>query len=97
MVSRAAGWKDGVQVWSVTHDAQQGDGHLGVEGEPPADFSVIRDRLTSQQEKDEGADVIFNIPVDLAKELTGYCHEETPEITFDVFVKPRLFQRVFGR
>ena len=35
--------------------------------------------------------------VDLAKEITGYSHEETPEITFDNFVKPTFFQRVFGR
>jgi len=33
----------------------------------------------------------------LAKEITGYRHEETPEITFDNFVKPTVFQRVFGR
>lgn len=97
MVSRAAGWKDGEQIWSVTHDAQEGDGHLDVEGEPPAGFAAIRDRLTKQQEEDGGADFIFNIPVDLAKEITGYSHEETPEVTFDNFVKPTFFQKVFGR
>jgi len=97
MVSRAAGWKDGKQIWSVTHDAQEGDGHLDVEGEPPAAFAAIRDRLSKQQEEDGGADFIFNIPVDLAKVVTGHCHEERPEITFDNFVKPTFFQRVFGR
>ena len=97
MVSRAAGWKDGGQIWSVTHDTQEGDGHLDVEGEPPAGFAAIRDRLTRQQKEDGGAGFIFNIPVDLAKEITGYSHEETPTITFDNFVKPTFFQRVFGR
>jgi hypothetical protein len=97
MVSRAAGWKDGEQIWSVTHDAEEGDGHLEVEGEPPASFAAIRDRLAKQQEKDGGADFLFDIPVDLAKEMTGYSHEETPQITFDNFVKPTFFQRVFGR
>ena len=96
MVSRAAGWKDGKPVWSVAHDAEQGDGHLEVEGSPPAGFPPIRDRLTRQQEEEGGADFIFNIPVDLAKELTAYSHEEAPGITFDNFVKPTLFQRVFG-
>lgn len=97
MVSRAAAWKDGEQVWCVAHDAQEGDEHLDVEGEPPAAFAAIRDRLTKQQEEEGGADFIFNIPIDLAKEITGYSHEETPEIAYDNFVKPTFFQRVFGR
>ena len=94
MVSRAAGWKDGEPIWSVTHDAQEGDAHLDVEGEPPAGFGAIRDRLSKQQEQEGGADFIFNIPVDLAKAITGYSHEEAPEITFDNFVKPTFFQRM---
>ena len=97
MVSRAAGWRDGEQIWCVTHDAQEGDGHLDVDGEPPAGFAAIRDRLTKQQEEDGGADFIFNIPVDLAKEITGYSHEDRQQIVFDNFVKPTFFQRVFGR
>ena len=97
MVSRAASWKDGERIWCVTHDAQEGDEHLDVEGEPPVGFAAIRDRLTKQQQEDGGADYIFNIPVDLAKELTGYSHEETPEITFDNFVKPTFFERLLGR
>jgi hypothetical protein len=97
MVSRAAGWKDGEQNWSVTHDAQEGDGHLEVKGEPPEGFAAVRDHLTKQQEEEGGADFIFDIPVALSKEITGYRHDERPAITFDNFVKPTFFQRVFGR
>ena len=97
MVSSAANWKDGVQVWSVTHDTQQGDRHLDVQGALPVAFPAIRDRLTEEQQKDDGVDFIFNIPVDLAKEMTGYSHEERPPITFDNFVKPTFFQSLFGR
>jgi len=97
MVSRTAGWRDGEQVWSVTHDAQEGDGHLDIQGEPPAGFAAIRDRLTRQQEKDNGADFIFSIPVDLAKEITGYSHEDRQQIAFDNLVKPTFFQRLFER
>ena len=97
MVSRAAGWRDGEPIWCVTHDSEQGDEHLEVKGVPPHGFFAIRDRLTTRQEEEEGADFIFNIPVDLAEEVTGYSHEEKPEITFDNFVKPTLFQKVFGR
>jgi hypothetical protein len=97
MVSRAACWKDGKQIWCVEHDAQEGDGHLDIEGEPPAGFAVIHDRLTKQQEEEGGADFIWSIPVELAKEITGYSHEESPEVTFDNFVKPTFFQSLFGR
>jgi hypothetical protein len=97
MVSRAAAWKNGEQIWCITHDAQENDQHLEIEGEPPAAFAPIRDRLTKQQEDEGGADFIFNIPVDLAKEITGFSHEEDPAITFDNFVKPTLLQRIFKR
>ena len=53
--------------------------------------------MGASQEEDGGADFIFDIPVTLAKEMTGYRHDERPEITFDNFVKPTLFQRVLGR
>ena len=96
MVSRAAGWKIGEQIWSVTHDAQESDDHLEVVGKPPAGFDAIRDRLTKKQEEVGGADFIFNIPVDLAEEITGYSHESTPEIAFDFFVKATFFQRRLG-
>lgn len=97
MVSRAAALKEGEQMWCVTHDAQESDDHLDVEGEPPAGFAAIRDRLIKQQQEDGGADFIFSVPVDLAREITGYSHEETPEINFDNFVKLTFFLRVFRR
>ena len=97
MVSRAAGWKNGEQIWWVTHDAQVGDDHLDVDGQLPACFVAIRDRLTKRQEEDDGADFIFNIPVDLAKHLTGYSHEDASENAFDNFVKPTFFQKLFRR
>ncbi len=97
MVSRAAFWKDGEMIWSVTHDAGEGDEHLEVLGEPPTCFDTIRDRLTKQQENEAGADFIFSIPVELAREITGYSHEETSEVVFDNFVKQTFFQKLFGR
>ncbi|HRI16820.1 MAG TPA: hypothetical protein PLX89_27830 [Verrucomicrobiota bacterium] len=96
MVSRAAGWKNGQQSWCVSHNAEEGIGHLDIEGEPPAGFAAIRDRMTKQQEEEGDADFIWNIPVDLAKEITGYSHEEAGS-AFDNFVKPTFFERVFGR
>lgn len=79
MVSVATGWKEGQRVWSVTHDAQRDMGHLQVEGELPATFASIRDRLRSEQQTAGGSkadvDYIFDIPVELAQTLTGYRHD----------------------
>jgi hypothetical protein len=96
MVSRAAGWKDGKEVWSVTHDAGQDDLHLEIQGDPPDGFTAIRDRLLRQQEEEGGCDFIFNIPVALAAEITGYCHEDSIADVFENFVKRTFFQRIFG-
>ena len=79
MVSVATGWKDGQRVWSVTHDAQRDMEHLQTEGELPAVFTSIRDRLRSEQQKAGGrkadVDYIFDVPVELAQTLTGYRHD----------------------
>ena len=79
MVSVATGWKDGRRVWSVTHDAQRDMEHLQTEGELPAAFTSIRDRLRSEQQRAGGSkadvDYIFDVPVELAQLLTGYRHD----------------------
>ncbi len=96
MVSRAANWKDGEQIWSVSHDSGEGDNHLDVEGNPPAGFVDIRDNFMKQQEHARNVDFIFSIPLELARQIVGYSHEESLEITFDHFVKPTFFQKLFG-
>ena len=111
MVSVATGWKDGQRVWSVTHDAQRDMEHLQAEGELPAVFTSIRDRLRAEQQEAGGrrADVdhIFDVPVELAQTLTGYRHDAViPGAVaepFEVLVetssteKPSLLKRLFGR
>jgi hypothetical protein len=71
MNSYACAWENGVERWSVFHDAQQGIKHLEVTGALPDEFRPIRDRLFAQQEGSEGADSIFDIPVELFAALGG--------------------------
>ncbi|RBP46501.1 hypothetical protein DES53_102892 [Roseimicrobium gellanilyticum] len=100
MVSRSACWKNGVQVWEVTHDSEESEHHLDIRGEPPAGFGAIRDRLTKQQKEDDEdgcVDFIFNIPVDLAEEVTGFNHLGSSDTGFGNFVKPTFLQRLFER
>jgi hypothetical protein len=79
MVSVATGWKDGQSVWSVVHDAQRDMEHLETQGDLPAAFGGIRDKLLSKQQAAGGrktdVDYIFDVPVELAQSLTGYRHD----------------------
>jgi hypothetical protein len=102
MVSEATGWKDGRMKWSVTHNAQEHRQHLEVHGEPPSDFAAIRDRLVARDKPGE-VDYIFSIPVEMAKSVAGYRHDQdVPGLTGDVFEvlaapkKPSLFKRLLG-
>jgi hypothetical protein len=85
MFSTAAGWRDGEQIWAVTHSSEEGIEHLDSQGELPVNFALIRDRRFSQQRAADGkglpVDYIFDIPVALAESLTGYRHDgQIPDI-----------------
>jgi hypothetical protein len=77
MNSYACGWTNGVEQWSVFHDAQQEIKHLETSGTLPPQFQAIRDRLFAQQDADDGADFIFDIPVELFAAVGGirYDHD----------------------
>jgi|ERR1700683_96786 hypothetical protein len=84
MVSAASVWKGGKCLWSVVHDGQKGICDLQVEGRLPASFASIRDRQKAKQDAGEklaiggeefAVDHIFDVPVDLAHELTGFRHD----------------------
>ncbi len=83
MYSAVGAWAMGKELWSVVHDAQEGILHLKVNGSPPAVFGAIRDRLIAQQKsedmKDPEVDHVFEIPVALAKEMTGYRYDQESE------------------
>ncbi len=51
MTSYACAWADGIERWSVFHDADQGIKHLETSGSLPAEIHPIRDRLFSQQDE----------------------------------------------
>ena len=90
MVSEATLWRAGQCVWRVSHDGAQGVENLHVEGELPPAFASIRDRLFCEQQAPASsqfpADYIFDIPVELAKSLTGYRHDEdTPGLAANSF------------
>jgi hypothetical protein len=90
MVSAAATWNSGKRLWFVEHDAQQGIYNLQVAGQPPDAFGVIRDREKGKQDAEGGenadVDYMFDIPVELARELTGFRHDQSvPGIEGDAY------------
>ncbi len=110
MVSVLALWRNGEQVWQVSHDAQVGMMDLKVVGQPPEPFSRIRDELFAEQKAEGGAkadvDLLFDIPTRLAQSITGYKHDaETPGFDntnceelqgSEPLSKPSFIKRLFG-
>ena len=59
------------------HDLQRGAGHLETEGTLPPVFAPVRDRLSAERAgKQDRVDYIFDVPVEVAKALTGFRHDE---------------------
>ncbi len=80
MFSLVEGWAGGKMAWSVTHDRGEGLYALDVRGDPPGDFAAIRDEHAALQDAEGGAsagvDYIFDVPLELAKKITGYRVED---------------------
>jgi len=76
MASLAASWIDGHKEWSVYHDSQNGIEHLEIEGKTPSEFPAIRDKLLAQQRVSSETDFVFDIPIELVKELGGFRYDE---------------------
>lgn len=84
MVSAAFRWLDGAQMWSISHDAENGVFDLSVVGSPPAELDPIRSRLMAEQEAEGGeeadVDVIHDLPIQIAALITGYRHDQRGDV-----------------
>lgn len=77
----AAAYRDGAQTWSVVHDAgREGILHLETEGLLPIEFAGVRAWHEHDQRAKGGTDAdvdcIREIPLDLAKRLVGFRHDQ---------------------
>lgn len=70
--SYAAEWKNGEKDWSVEHQGDIAPDHLIVIG-VPENLAALRDDMPKD---DPEVDYYFDIPLLLAKELTGFKHDE---------------------
>jgi len=111
MFSAAAYWKNGQQIWRVSHDG--GDDrieHLQTSGQLPPEFESIRKQQFAKQQQETAADGelrvdhVFDIPLNLAKHLIGFAHDDPSSgLAGDVFevLEPAksaggFLSRIFG-
>jgi hypothetical protein len=86
MFASAALWIDGRKAWAIQHrGGDYGPTDLGIEGVPPPLFSELRAHYDARQKAEGGekaeVDWTFEIPLELAKSLVGFKHdEETPGV-----------------
>ncbi len=82
--------------WLVSHWSDRGEYDLEVVGEPPAELAALRDRyVAAQKARPPGrpglflgnVDHMWEIPVELARALTGYRLEEEDETDFTEAVR----------
>ncbi|HEU4886189.1 MAG TPA: hypothetical protein VFT45_28375 [Longimicrobium sp.] len=90
MSSLAACYVDGQVAWQVAHDSEKGTYHLDSRGDLPAEFDEIFHAAKHEQDLAGGekadVDCIHDVPIDLAKAITGFRHDEkTPGLDAEPF------------
>ncbi len=80
MYSSAEYWCSGLRKWSAAHDAQKGMYNLETNGVLPSSFENLKIKVSTDQDAEGGekadVDLIFDLPLLLASELTGFKHDE---------------------
>lgn len=73
-------WRDGKLVWSASHDGSEGGDRLEIEGQLPEIFEELKQEAAAAQEESAkeggGVNFVFDIPLDIAAEITGFRHDE---------------------
>ena len=83
MFSSAECWNSNSRIWSLVHNSEEGIYHLDESGTLPETFEAIKSQAISEQDREGGADadvdVIFDVPLSMAKSLVGFKHDEVPD------------------
>ncbi|HWI84780.1 MAG TPA: hypothetical protein VNT42_00455 [Sphingomonas sp.] len=77
----------GRELWAVAHVNQPGQ-ELTVSGDPPAALAEIRRKYETLQADKDDADYLWEIPLALAREVSGFRVDEDP-IDFMAVVSAR--------
>jgi len=90
MFSSAEYWAGGNQVWRAEHVGENGPIHLNTSGNLPPGFEVMAAAHKQAQEaeggEEAGVDHYFDIPLNAAKEITGFKHDnDVPGVDYESF------------
>jgi hypothetical protein len=85
MYAMATLWRDGREIWRIEHHGDRVREDLKVTGKPPEEFEAIRSDYAVKQKSDGQVDWYFEMPVELAKRMTGFKHDESNEALDDKF------------
>ena len=89
MVCTAEAWKDSARVWRIEHNAQESIDHINARGALPDMYISIKDSLSKQQKEAGGkgadTDFFFDIPLQTAKSIVGFKHDEDSGLEDDSF------------
>ena len=87
MASSCASWEEGKKKWSVKHQSERGVLDVKTSGKVPEIFYPLKEKLIREQKAEGGAnadvDHLFDLPLELAKEYTGFKHDEVANDTDD--------------
>jgi len=109
MASSSELWSHGLRKWWISHEGINGPKGLEFSGELPNDFQLARSEMEAAQKEAGGdkadVDYIFEIPLQVAKSITGFKHDEvSAHIVGNKFRIMRrevqqggLFSRLFGK
>jgi hypothetical protein len=109
MASSAEFWSYGSRKWFLSHEGENGPKGLVSDGELPDSFVSIKEKMEANQLANGGekanVDYIFEIPLQVAKSVVGFKHDERcdhiPDNLFDVMERtsprPGFFARLMGR
>jgi hypothetical protein len=75
MTSESASWTHGKAIWSVAHDCAIGAAHLQATGTLPSSYETLRSKAAEIEDAD--VDLAFDVPIDVAKDVTGYRHDRS--------------------
>jgi len=89
MFSSAALWENGERVWSLSHQGNEKLHDLSANGALPDFFASVRDELLAKQAakggEEAGVDYVFEIPLELARRITGFAHDSVASVEIDRF------------
>lgn len=74
MESAAFGFREGRQVWGVSHSSEIARDNLEVAGSPPVQLAAIREHIERQIAAADGVNVdyTFDVPIELMKSFCGF-------------------------